>query len=49
MKLSGAEIVVRALEAEGITHTFGIPGTHNLELYDALGESELVQPILVTD
>ncbi|MGQ0704414.1 MAG: thiamine pyrophosphate-binding protein [Gemmatimonadales bacterium] len=49
MKLSGAEIVGRALEAEGITHAFGIPGTHNLELYDVLSESDRVQPVLVTD
>lgn len=29
--------------------TFGIPGTHNIELYDALAQSSKVQPILVTD
>jgi acetolactate synthase-1/2/3 large subunit len=45
---SGAGIVVRALEDEGIAHTFGIPGTHNIELYDALHESR-VTPVLVTD
>lgn len=44
----GAELVVRALEDEGITHAFGIPGTHNIELYDALGPSS-VEPVLVTD
>src|SRR5919109_1324427 len=49
MSLSGGAIVVRALEDEGISFTFGIPGTHNIELYDALAESELVRPILVTD
>ena len=49
MKLSGGEIVVRALEDEGITCAFGIPGTHNIELYDALAESERVRPVLVTD
>ena len=48
MSLSGAELVVKALEDEGIEHTFGIPGTHNIELYDALGPSR-VQPVLVTD
>ncbi len=48
-RLRGAEAVVRALEDEGIPFTFGIPGTHNLELYDRLGESELVHAILVTD
>ncbi len=49
MRRSGAREVVRALEDEGIPFTFGIPGTHNIELYDALGESESVEPILVTD
>jgi acetolactate synthase-1/2/3 large subunit len=49
MKLTGGEIVVRALEAEGIRYTFGIPGTHNIELYDALGDSKLVTPVLITD
>ena len=34
MKLTGGAIVVRALEDEGIDLAFGIPGTHNIELYD---------------
>jgi len=46
--LTGSQLVVRALEDEGITHAMGIPGTHNIELYDALGSSR-VRPILVTD
>jgi acetolactate synthase-1/2/3 large subunit len=49
MKLTGGQIVVRALEAEGIECCFGIPGTHNIELYDALHEAARVRPILVTD
>ncbi len=49
MKLSGGEAVVRALEDEGIEFAFGIPGTHNLELYDALARAARVRPILVTD
>ena len=47
--MTGGEIVVRALEDEGIAFTFGIPGTHNIELYDALAQSTQVKPILVTD
>ncbi|WP_418955323.1 thiamine pyrophosphate-binding protein [Streptomyces tritici] len=31
--LTGGEAVVRALAAHGVTDAFGIPGTHNLELY----------------
>ena len=49
MKLSGGEIVARALADEGVALTFGIPGTHNIELYDALAASEAVTPVLVTD
>lgn len=49
MKVTGGGAVVRALEDEGIPFTFGIPGTHNIELYDALARSARVRPILVTD
>lgn len=49
MKMTGADIVVRALEDEEIPFTFGIPGTHNIELYDSLARSTKVRPILVTD
>lgn len=49
MKLTGGEIVVRALADEGIRFAFGIPGTHNIELYDAMGESDRVRPVLLTD
>jgi acetolactate synthase-1/2/3 large subunit len=49
VKRSGGEIVTLALEHEGVELTFGIPGTHNIELYDALGASRAVRPVLVTD
>ena len=49
MKMIGSDIVVRALEDEGISFTFGIPGTHNIELYDSLARSTKVRPVLVTD
>ena len=49
MKLGGGAIVVRALEDEGIGFAFGIPGTHNIELYDALAETKQVRTVLVTD
>jgi acetolactate synthase-1/2/3 large subunit len=49
MKLGGGAIVVRALEDEGVGFAFGIPGTHNIELYDALAESSKVRTVLVTD
>src|SRR5215218_2609708 len=34
--LTGAEVVVRSLAAHGVEVVFGIPGTHNLELYAQL-------------
>ncbi|HEX6134091.1 MAG TPA: thiamine pyrophosphate-binding protein, partial [Longimicrobiales bacterium] len=49
MGVSGGRIVVRALEDAGVPFAFGIPGTHNIELYDALAESDSVRTILVTD
>ncbi len=49
MKLTGGQIVVRALEDEDVGLAFGIPGTHNIELYDALAASAKVKTVLVTD
>ena len=48
MKKTGAWLVRYALEQMGIRFTFGIPGVHNTELYDELGKSELIKPVLVT-
>jgi len=41
MKLSGAEIIIRYLEYQGITIVSGIPGGANLPLYDALHKSSI--------
>jgi acetolactate synthase-1/2/3 large subunit len=49
MAMTGGEIVVRALEDEEVPFTFGIPGTHNIELYDALADARSIWPVLVTD
>lgn len=46
---TGAALVLRALEDEGIRLAFGIPGTHNIELYDVLATSKVVRAVLVTD
>jgi acetolactate synthase I/II/III large subunit len=48
-KMTGSDVLVRALEDEGIAFAFGIPGTHNIELYDSLTRSAITRPILVTD
>lgn len=48
MRLRGGQIVARALKDAGARFCFGIPGTHNIELYDALEDSG-VRTVLVTD
>ncbi len=48
MKKTGSELVVHALEQIGVKFTFGIPGVHTTEIYDALNNSELITPLLVT-
>ncbi len=48
MKKTGAWLTVYALEQVGVTHTFGIPGVHNTEIYDELNESDQIKPVLVT-
>lgn len=47
MKKTAAALARHALEQLGITHTFGIPGVHNTELYDELGASPSITPVLV--
>lgn len=48
MKVRGSKLVVRALVDEGVKFTFGIPGTHNIELYDAIEEAPEIEAVLVT-
>lgn len=48
MKKTGAALARFALEQLGVSHTFGIPGVHNTELYDELNASPSIQPVLVT-
>ncbi|MFM1991867.1 MAG: hypothetical protein RJA99_4824 [Pseudomonadota bacterium] len=47
MELTGAEIVVRCLQEEGVEHLFGYPGGAVLYIYDALFQQEKVKHILV--
>lgn len=41
MKMTGAEIVIKLLERQGINHISGIPGGANLPMYDALYNSSI--------
>ncbi len=45
---SGAWLARYALEQMPVSHAFGIPGVHNTELYDELGRSDKITPVLVT-
>src|SRR5512132_4476206 len=42
----GGQWVVDALAAEGVRHVFGIPGVHNLAIYDALIRQSAITHIL---
>ncbi|MFZ5639435.1 MAG: biosynthetic-type acetolactate synthase large subunit [Bacillota bacterium] len=47
MKLSGAEIFVKSLEAEGVDTIFGYPGGSVLQIYDALYDAKKIRHYLV--
>jgi acetolactate synthase-1/2/3 large subunit len=47
VELTGAEIFVRSLEAEGVEFIFGYPGGAVLHIYDALHAQDKVKHILV--
>lgn len=48
MKIRGSKLVVEALVDEGVRFAFGIPGTHNIELYDSIEDTPELTPVLVT-
>src|SRR5688572_11510505 len=45
--MTGAEIVIKALQDQGVEHIFGYPGGAVLPIYDELFQQEKVQHILV--
>ena len=47
MQLTGAEIVVRCLQEEGVEHVFGYPGGSVLFIYDELSKQDKVKHVLV--
>ena len=47
MELSGAEIVIRCLQEEGVDYVFGYPGGAVLHIYDELFKQNKVKHILV--
>src|SRR5690242_1301655 len=46
-ELSGAEIVVRCLQEEGVEYVFGYPGGAVLFIYDELFKQDKVKHVLV--
>ncbi len=46
MKYSGAEILIKLLENQGVEYIAGIPGGFNLPIYDALYKSKKIKHIL---
>ncbi|MEI7062317.1 acetolactate synthase large subunit [Dickeya chrysanthemi] len=46
MRYTGAELIIRLLEQQGITTVTGIPGGAALPLYDALGKSRTLRHVL---
>ena len=46
-QMTGAEMVIRALDEQGVEHIFGYPGGAALPIYDALFQQDKVQHILV--
>lgn len=46
MKYTGADIIIKLLERQGIERIAGIPGGANLPMYDALSRSESIRHIL---
>ena len=47
MEITGAEIVVRCLQEEGVEHIFGYPGGAVLFIYDELFKQDKVRHVLV--
>ena len=45
--MTGAEMVVQALQDQGVTHLFGYPGGAVLPIYDALFHQDKIQHVLV--
>jgi acetolactate synthase-1/2/3 large subunit len=46
-ELMGAEVLIKALQAEGVKHVWGYPGGAALYIYDALYKQSTIQHVLV--
>lgn len=48
-KITGGQAVVQSLEAEGVSHVFGLIGSAGMEIFDALFDSKSVRFVGVRD
>ena len=46
-ELMGSEVLVKALQAEGVNYIWGYPGGAVLYIYDALYKQDTIQHVLV--
>jgi len=46
-KVTGAQAVVKSLEREGVDMVFGIPGNHNMPIFDALYQHPRIKHVVV--
>ncbi len=46
--MTGAEALIESLRVNGVRHVFGIPSTHTLEIYRALGRAPDIEHITTT-
>ncbi len=44
-EMTGAEVLIESLLVNGVRHVFGIPSTHTLEFYRALGQTTGIQHV----
>ena len=47
--MTGAQLLVETLKAHGVDTIFGIPGIHNLTIYDALVDQPAIRVITTRD
>ena len=46
MQMTGADLIVKLLERQGISTIAGVPGGAALPMYDALSKSETIHHVL---
>ena len=46
--MTGAEALIESLRVNGVRHIFGIPSTHTLEIYRALGQVQEIEHVTTT-